>query len=239
MPTLQHKSKNYKEFVQKFERKKTTDDCYTPYNIYKIVADYVANNFKINPERFVRPFYPGSDYESFDYSGGKVVVDNPPFSILSDIIDFYNAHGIPFFLFCNGLTSMGLRNSKRFGFVIIKQNIKFENGAKLKIAFVSNLFRGIVLDGVLSDEINEAQKMKMPPTNKRKSGQMNSANLITRVQHGSVEYLPPDAYEIDKVDSEGKILYGGAIRIKEGSDFHAFSDFSSIRNDVSGYMSDD
>ncbi|OZG51970.1 ParB-like nuclease [Pseudoscardovia suis] len=47
----------------------------------------------------VRPFWPGADYGRVEYPGGCVVVDNPPFSILSKIIRFYQAHGVRFFLF--------------------------------------------------------------------------------------------------------------------------------------------
>jgi len=32
----------YNEFLEKFEQKKTTDDCYTPDNIYDAVADFVV-----------------------------------------------------------------------------------------------------------------------------------------------------------------------------------------------------
>nr|DAU28131.1 MAG TPA: DNA N-6-adenine-methyltransferase [Caudoviricetes sp.] len=94
----------YEEFVEKFKPKLTTDDCYTPPIVYDAVADWVAAEYKLNRSRFVRPFYPGGDYEAFDYSGGVVVVDNPPFSILAQIVKYYTAHGIPFFLFAPSLT---------------------------------------------------------------------------------------------------------------------------------------
>ena len=54
----------YKEFEDKFKPKKTTDDCYTPDNIYETVADYVATRFKVDRNKFVRPFYPGGDTRS-------------------------------------------------------------------------------------------------------------------------------------------------------------------------------
>ena len=34
------KSNTYEEFVDKFKPKKTTDDCYTPDAIYKVVKDW-------------------------------------------------------------------------------------------------------------------------------------------------------------------------------------------------------
>ena len=76
----------YDEFVEKFKPKKTTDDCYTPPEVYEVIKDWACAEYGIDPSKVVRPFYLGGDYESFDYGGGKVVVDNPPFSILSSTI---------------------------------------------------------------------------------------------------------------------------------------------------------
>lgn len=94
---------DYDGFVEKFKPKKTTDDCYTPEIVYNAIADWVANEYHLNKAEFVRPFYPGGDYERFDY-GNKIVVDNPPFSILAQIIEFYSDKEIKFFLFAPTLT---------------------------------------------------------------------------------------------------------------------------------------
>ena len=83
----------YKEFEDKFKPKKTTDDCYTPDNIYETVADYVATRFKVDRNKFVRPFYPGGDYEKYNYMSDSIVVDNPPFSILAQIVKWYQSQG--------------------------------------------------------------------------------------------------------------------------------------------------
>ena len=72
-------NKTYEELVESAKPKLTTDDCYTPENIYNVVRDYVAERYGLDPGTFVRPFYPGGDYQAEDYTG-KVVVDNPPFS---------------------------------------------------------------------------------------------------------------------------------------------------------------
>lgn len=94
----QTKFEDYSGFVEKFKPKKTTDDCYTPPLVYGAIANWVAKEYGLNKADFVRPFYPGGDYLRFDYSG-KTVVDNPPFSILGKIIDFYIKSEINFFLF--------------------------------------------------------------------------------------------------------------------------------------------
>ena len=57
----------YQAFVDKFKTKKTTDDCYTPPEIYRVIADYVANRYRLNREDFVRPFFPGGDYKHHPY----------------------------------------------------------------------------------------------------------------------------------------------------------------------------
>ncbi len=78
------KSKTYDEFVEKFKPKLTTDDCYTPKKVYDAVLEWVIKEYKIDKNKVVRPFYPGGDFENFDYSNGAVVVDNPPFSIMDN-----------------------------------------------------------------------------------------------------------------------------------------------------------
>lgn len=83
----------YNEFLDKFEPKKTTDDCYTPGEVYDVIADWVASKYAISRDAFVRPFYPGGDYQHYEYPDGCVVVDNPPFSILSEIVSFYRRGG--------------------------------------------------------------------------------------------------------------------------------------------------
>ena len=100
------KSKTYEEFVEKFKPKKTTDDCYTPSEIYEVIKDWVCKRYNIDPENVIRPFWPGGDYEKDEYPPGCVVVDNPPFSILKNICEFYLERGIPFFLFAPSLTAL-------------------------------------------------------------------------------------------------------------------------------------
>lgn len=82
--------------MEKFNPKKTTDDCYTPPAVYDYVLQYVADHCDIDGMTVVRPFYPGGDYESLVYPDNCVVIDNPPFSIVSQIVRFYLKRGIKF-----------------------------------------------------------------------------------------------------------------------------------------------
>ena len=92
----QEGNEEYNDFLEKFETKKTTDDCYTPENVYDVVASWVAKEFGLNRKNFMRPFYPGGDYQNEKYGEGKVVVDNPPFSILAQILKWYEDHGVKY-----------------------------------------------------------------------------------------------------------------------------------------------
>ena len=126
----------YEQFLDKFKPKKTTDDCYTPDSVYEIVRDWACAEYGIDPETIVRPFWPGGDYERYDYPDGCTVLDNPPFSILSQIVQTYNAAGIRFFLFSPYLTCIGTRDCCK---IICPCSIKYENGAQIDTSFVTNL----------------------------------------------------------------------------------------------------
>lgn len=152
---------DYEGFVKKFEAKKTTDDCYTPPTIYEIVKDWTVKRFGLNGAKIIRPFKPGGDFINEDYSGDCVVIDNPPFSILKKICDFYNARGIRFFLFCPGLTSI----CKGCTFVAVAGQITYENGANVNTCFVTNLAGDLIamtapdLSKSLNEENNRLSKL--------------------------------------------------------------------------------
>ena len=128
----------YKTFVEKFKPKKTTDDCYTPQNVYDAVLSWVIKEYGVDENNIVRPFWPGGDYEHMDYPEDCTVVDNPPFSIISQICRVYQAAGIKFFLFAPYLTNFG---SQAVGLchVVTDANITYENGANINTSFLTNL----------------------------------------------------------------------------------------------------
>ncbi|MCM1334283.1 MAG: chromosome partitioning protein ParB [Bacteroides sp.] len=136
------RGETYEEFVEKFKPKPkpklTTDDCYTPPAVYEAVADWVAGEYGVDRESFVRPFYPGGDYENLRYGDGEIVVDNPPFSILSKITDFYGKRGIRFFLFAPTLTILTRKNAE-YTMIVIRGDITYENGAEINTSFITNL----------------------------------------------------------------------------------------------------
>lgn len=131
------KNETYEEFVEKFKCKKTTDDCYTPEPVYNAISQWVAKQYSLNGSDFIRPFCPDKDYKQVKYNNTDIVVDNPPFSILSEIVKFYVSNQIKFFLFCPTMTS--LRYSDYCTLLITDSDITYENGARVNTSFITNL----------------------------------------------------------------------------------------------------
>ncbi len=188
------KSKTYDEFVEKFKPKLTTDDCYTPPMVYEAVANWTASEYGLDRSAFVRPFYPGGDYENFDYSG-KIVVDNPPFSMLSKIVNFYVNRGIKFLLFAPTLVSV-IRLSDVCSVLCTGVDITYENGAVVTTGFVTNLE-------------DKKIRMRTPPSLYKA---VDEANKINRAK--DKRQLPKYTYPIEVVTSAAIYPYS-----KYGIDF--------------------
>ena len=131
-------SEDYEKFIDKFKPKLTTDDCYTPQNIYEVIRDWAVEHYGLQGAPVVRPFYPGGDYEHETYPDGCVVIDNPPFSILSQICRFYMERGIRFFLFAPALTLFNIA-AGTCNYLPMSCRITYENGADVRTSFVTNL----------------------------------------------------------------------------------------------------
>lgn len=137
------KFENYDDFIKKFNKpggghKLTTDECYTPDDVYDVVLDWVIDKYNLQDDtKIVRPFYPGGNYKEFDYPKNCVVVDNPPFSILASIRKWYMKQSIKYFLFCPTLTSLYKKHEDCL--VITEQKITYTNGALVNTSFATNL----------------------------------------------------------------------------------------------------
>lgn len=84
----------------------------------------------------VRPFWPGGDFENFDYPADCVVIDNPPFSIVSKVVKFYAEHNIDYFLFAPHLTCLGIRAAHSR--ICVGVTVTYDNGAKVNTSFVAS-----------------------------------------------------------------------------------------------------
>ena len=152
-------AEGYDEFVEKFKPKKTADDCYTPPEISAVVGDYVAEQYGIDHSRMVRPFYPGGYYQAYDYPDGAVVVDNPPFSIVAEILDYYADRDIPYFLFAPYLVMLCTAVPRRVSMIVTDTTLTYANGAEVNTGFLTNLHHRpcIKSDPDLRSRLRQAQ----------------------------------------------------------------------------------
>lgn len=219
---------DYDGFVEKFKPKKTTDDCYTPDEIYVVVRDWACAEYGIDPARIVRPFYPGGDYESFDYSGGAVVLDNPPFSMLTKICEFYLSRNIPFFLFAPSLTLLsGSKTCMRMCHILCDACIEYENGAIVRTGFVTSYDDGIVartapaLGKAINDKVDELHRRGRVELPKYEyPDHVVTAAIMQRWAHYGVEYevRRGDCARISALDAQrdaGKTIFGGGLLLSE------------------------
>lgn len=221
----------YTAFVEKFKQKhrKTTDDCYTPPAIYEAVKAWACEEYDIDPAKIVRPFYPGGDYESFDYSNGAVVLDNPPFSVFRDICVFYLERNIPFFLFAPGLTTLSLRRTAmRMCHIITGKTITYENGAQVNTGFVTNLepdtqirtapklYRRITEVEESGKDKKELPRYEYPP-------HVLTAAMMTGWSRRGVEFCVKKAecrqiYALDQQTAMKKVLYGRGLLLSSAAE---------------------
>lgn len=134
----QEGNEEYNEFLDKFEVKKTTDDCYTPDEIYEAVKNWAVQEYGITESQIVRPFYPNGDYQKEKYAPDSVVLDNPPFSIISEIVRWYCENGVKFFLFAPALT-LFTAHEQKVTYVGVGVSVTYENGADVNTSFITNL----------------------------------------------------------------------------------------------------
>ncbi|MCQ2317244.1 MAG: chromosome partitioning protein ParB, partial [Bacteroidales bacterium] len=210
----------YQAFVDKFKPKKTTDDCYTPEGVYNAVRDWVFEEYALPSDtQVIRPFWPGGDYENEQYPEGCIVIDNPPFSILSKIKRWFDEHGVRYFLFAPGLTLFS--NVLKSGCaIVIKADITYENGARIGTGFITNLEPDTAFRTApkLQHAIEEAQKTdgKKLPAYAYSHAIATAAN-VQRISEFDYRVKRSEVYAIRKADNSppGKALFGGGFIISE------------------------
>ena len=218
---------DYGGFVEKFKPKKTTDDCYTPTEIYDVVRKYVNRRWGVTNADIVRPFWPGGDYENHDYPDGCCVLDNPPFSMLAKIESFYLDRSIRFFLFAPSLTCLSGTRCMEMDHIVCNANITYENGAVVRTAFVTNLDTEHVLeaDPDLGDAINAANAARLAKTKKQlpKYDYPDCVITASRAQYLASHGTPlrvrrADALHISALDAQrerGKTIFGMGLLLSE------------------------
>jgi len=217
-------TEEYREFVEKFKPKLTTDDCYTPENVYACVRDWALRHYCLEGAEVLRPFYPGGDYQNAEYPEGCVVIDNPPFSILSEICRFYNQRGIRYFLFAPTLTLFSIASGS-CNYLPTGVGVTYHNGAVVNTSFVTNLgdwkietapdlFRAVKA----ADDANRKEQSAELP------GYVYPMEVITGASYRLAKYgqvlqvkLEEAAFvrALDCQRAEGKTIYGGGFLVSE------------------------
>ena len=218
---ISEEDEEYQEFLEKFKLKKTTDDCYTPAPVYEAVAKYVEETYGVSREQFVRPFYPGGDYRNERYPEGCVVVDNPPFSIMSETLRFYDSKGIRFFLFAPTLTLFSSSSASTCTALACTLAVIYENGASVNTSFLTNLERGgvrfrsapklqaMVQEGI--DEFTRTLKKSLPKYSY--PPHIITSSWVGALSRLGIEFSVPVAESegisgLDSQKASGKAIYG-------------------------------
>lgn len=216
---------DYQAFLEKFEAKKTTDDCYTPENIYNVAKRWSLKKYKLGNPPVVRPFYPGGNYKKENYPKGCVVIDNPPFSIISEICEWYTENGIAYFLFAPTLTLLGIMRGKA-NYVACGSGVVYENGASVNTSFVTNLgSKKIIAASDLREQIDEANKENLAKQHKTlpkyeyPDEVLTATMLCYMAAHGvSLEICADDVHFIRGLDAQkesGKTLFGSGYLLSK------------------------
>ncbi len=187
---------DYDAYVDKFQRTnlpRTTDETYTPEDVYNCVVDYVDTIYPLEGHVVVRPFYPGGDYQAYNYPPNGVVIDNPPFSILTQIVRYYIGRGIPFFLFANRLTCASL---VRLGATVfyVENGLRYSNGAEIGAAFVSNLTPQWAVVCASSLRLALAEQPSQQPDSKSLKIYDYPHNLLKFSDFSALSFLEEDTY---------------------------------------------
>lgn len=183
--------RDYDSFMAKFaDNPKTTDECWTPEDVYNAVVEYVGTITDMSGRQILRPFYPGGDYLNAEYPDDGIVIDNPPFSMFTSIVQFYTRERIPFFLFGPGMSIMSA--APYCTCVFISETLRFTNGASVRVNFASNLFGDTIattaplLDRLIRKCPSQDTKANLP--NYEYPPEVVSASDLQTICRGGIEF---------------------------------------------------
>ena len=215
----------YDAFVDKFRARHTSDDTFTPSNVYESVLAWCERRYGIDRAKVLRPFFPGGDYAHAEYPDGCVVIDNPPFSIIAQIVRFYLDRKIPFFIFAPSLTMLAHARHAGCSAVFCGQSLTFDNGAIVACGFLTSLEGADVLAVAAPDLFDELDAVE---TVNRKIGKKKVTPLSLPdaiLTGGRMNYLAvhhtlhtvrrADATFVRKCDNYPGGIFGGGFLLSE------------------------
>lgn len=162
------------------------------------------------------------------YPKNCAVVDNPPFSILAQIIDFYVDNGIKFFLFAPGLVALNYTTREGVCALCAYASITYENGAKVATSFLTNMEDVNVIARATADlreaideanEENERAMHKQMPKYEYPIEVLTAARFGWLAKYGQGMSILRDECimirELDAMKGLGKGIYGNALLLSE------------------------
>lgn len=170
----------------------------------------------------VRPFWPGGDFENFDYPADCVVIDNPPFSIISKTVRFYEEHNIDYFLFAPHLTCLSILAAHSH--ICVGVTVTYDNGAKVSTSFVASkgpLIRSAPDLYRILDEANAAniKAKKAPPLPVYTyPDNVLTSNAVALFSKYGIEYREDIGVFVRGMDAQrrvGKAIFGSGYIVPE------------------------
>ena len=206
-------------FLEKFKPKKTNDDCYTPVIVYDIIANFVKTRYRIDGN-IIRPFYPSHNYKTITYKINDFVIDNPPFSIITEICRYYIRNNVKFFLFAPHMTLFTANIDASY--IVCGANIIYENGAIVKTSFITNLETDIkVFTAIdLYNELENVNKKSVSlPKYKYPNHILTVSNVQKYVENGiNFTVYKKDSLHYKQLDAQkplGKTIFGSGLLLAD------------------------
>ena len=161
-------------------------------------------------------------FVNYEYPENCVVVDNPPFSLLSKIVRFYSAHNVPFFLFGPSLTLFTAPDCD-VTYIIADTDIVYENGAVVRTGFVTNLCPDIRI--WCCPELKKAIAKAQETPSKQKRGFVYPDNIVTAATLGRIAAHQTELIirkkdcqyiaDSDSAKAQGRSLFGGGFILSD------------------------
>lgn len=153
-----------------------------------------------------------------------MVIDNPPFSILSQICRFYQEHNIRYFLFAPALTLFSIAAGE-CNYVASSTTIIYDNGALVRTGFVTNLGAyKIETCPDLYQIVDKINAENIAETSAELPGYtypdcvISAAPIAKTAKWEALQILPEDAVFVRALDEQrkfGKAIFGGGFLLSE------------------------
>lgn len=183
--------------------------------------EWAVDTYRLEGVKILRPFYPGGNYENEDYSGNIAVIDNPPFSIISKICNYYLSRNIRFFLFAPALTLFSVCRGK-CNYIAASVKVKYENGAIVCTSFVTNMGCYKICT---APDLHQAVRQAQPTQKNEKPLYKYPDNVVAFSTFNSLSAKGADikienGYFVSALDAQKqkkKGIYGGGFLISDSA----------------------